>query len=124
MVGLHMTTNIQTISTETVLNLVADPRRRAILRQLRENGSVVEIEDLADVITQRTVQSNPSTETNPPIPQTDDQQITRAELHHTHLPQLADAGVIEYDSRTGTVRYRSHDRVEALLGFVSSRLEE
>lgn len=124
MVGLHMTTNIQTISTEAILHLVADPQRRTILRQLRENDSVTAIEDLTGVVTERAAQSSPSAETDPPTPRTDPQRVTRAELHHTHLPKLADAGVIEYDSRTGTVRYRSHDRVEALLGFVSSRLEE
>lgn len=119
-----MNVNTQTISTETVLHLVADPRRRTILRQLRENGGVTEIETLADVVTERTAQSSPIEEADPPTSRTDEQRIARAELYHTHLPQLADAGVIEYDSRTGTVRYRSHDRVEALLGFVSSRLEE
>ncbi|WP_050050313.1 hypothetical protein [Halostagnicola sp. A56] len=119
-----MNVNTRTISTETVLHLVADPRRRTILRQLRENGGVIEIETLADVVTERSARSSPSTETDPPTSNTDDQRIARAELHHTHLPQLADAGVIEYDSRTGTVRYRSHERVEALLGFVSRRLEE
>ncbi|AHG00113.1 hypothetical protein HALLA_16215 [Halostagnicola larsenii XH-48] len=118
-----MTTNTQTISTETILRLVADPRRRTILRQLRENDSVIAVEDLTGVATERGAQSTPRAETDPPAPRTDEQRVTRAELHHTHLPQLADAGVIEYDSRTGTVRYRSHDRVEALLGFVSSRLE-
>ncbi|SFS46911.1 DUF7344 domain-containing protein [Halostagnicola kamekurae] len=119
-----MNVNTQTISTETVLHLVADPRRRTILHQLRENGGVIEIEALADVVAERTARSSPIEETDPPTARTDDQRLTRAELHHTHLPKLADAGVIEYDSRTGTVRYRSHDRVEALLGFVSRRLEE
>lgn len=36
-------------------------------------------------------------------------------LHHIHIPKLADAGILEYDARHRTVRYRGHDRLEASL---------
>lgn len=52
----------------------------------------------------------------------DDQPPTeavRARLHHVHLPKLADCGLVEYDSRSNTVRYHPDDRVEELLEFVS-----
>jgi len=32
-------------------------------------------------------------------------EAVRAELHHVHLPKLADCDLVEYDSRSGTVRY-------------------
>lgn len=35
-----------------------------------------------------------------------------ARLHHSTLPKLADAGVVDYDPRTGTVRYRGHPLVD------------
>ncbi len=34
------------------------------------------------------------------------------DLQHTHLPKLADAGVLEYDIRSQVIRYRGHDRLE------------
>lgn len=111
-----MTPNTQTPSTETLLELVADPRRRMILRHLSENGDgAVALDELTGTIAtgggQEMVRHAPGD--------------TRAsvELHHTHLPKLAGAGLIEYDQRSETIRYRSHDRLEALLEFVSARLE-
>ncbi|WP_435177938.1 DUF7344 domain-containing protein [Halorussus sp. AFM4] len=38
-----------------------------------------------------------------------------AQLHHRHLPKLADAGVIEYDARSETVRYKGDSLTEELL---------
>lgn len=29
-------------------------------------------------------------------------------LHHVHLPKLAKCGLVDYDSRSGTVRYSRH----------------
>ncbi|WP_438267123.1 DUF7344 domain-containing protein [Haladaptatus salinisoli] len=39
----------------------------------------------------------------------------RINLHQRHLPKLADHNVIEYDSRSQTIRYRGSDRLEILL---------
>lgn len=39
----------------------------------------------------------------------------RIRLHHCDLPKLADHGVIDYDPRSGDVRYHPNDRIEALL---------
>lgn len=33
-------------------------------------------------------------------------------LHHFHLPKLVDAGLVEYDARSGAVSYRSHPLLE------------
>lgn len=45
-------------------------------------------------------------------------------LHHTILPKLADAGLVDYDARSRTAHYRSHPAVEAWLNHVSEREEE
>ena len=36
-------------------------------------------------------------------------------LCHRHLPKMADYGLIDYNWQEGTIRYRSSDRLEALL---------
>lgn len=40
---------------------------------------------------------------------------TVVRLHHSTFPGLADAGLIEYDSRSSTVRYHEDQDVEKLL---------
>jgi DNA-binding transcriptional ArsR family regulator len=41
-------------------------------------------------------------------------------LHHNHLPKLADAGIVEYDARSETVRYRGGPAVSDWLDLVQS----
>ncbi|GAB7019782.1 ArsR/SmtB family transcription factor [Halostagnicola bangensis] len=120
-----MDANTQTISTETILQLVAHPRRRTILHQLRETGDmVVPIDELTAAVAIQRTGPSPKSATNTPLSRnSEDNTSDKAELHHNHLPKLADAGVIEYDRYDGTVRYRSHDRVEALLEYISTHLE-
>lgn len=95
------------------LRLIADRHRRILLDHLRE-ASVTTRDDLADVL--RRVDSDPESDT--------DGETRRCRfavgLHHTHLPALADAGVIEYDPDDGTVVYRPDERVERLLDALST----
>lgn len=39
-------------------------------------------------------------------------------LHHSALPALADAGLVEYDSQTNTVRNRDGSRLESALDLL------
>ncbi|MFC4548938.1 MULTISPECIES: DUF7344 domain-containing protein [Halorussus] len=39
-------------------------------------------------------------------------------LHHSVLPQLAEAGLVDYDARTNAVRYRGHPALEMCLNEV------
>ncbi|SIR86928.1 hypothetical protein SAMN05421858_4195 [Haladaptatus litoreus] len=39
----------------------------------------------------------------------------RIQLHHCHLPKMAAYNLIEYDSRSQTIRYHGDNRVETLL---------
>lgn len=54
---------------------------------------------------------------------TRDTESLRVELHHHHLPKLENAGLIEYDDRTETVRYYPNERIEKLHQFVTTELE-
>ena len=48
-------------------------------------------------------------------------ESAKAELHHVHLPKLAEHGLVEYDARSGAVRYQPDERVEALVQFLAER---
>lgn len=39
-------------------------------------------------------------------------------LYHSHLPKLADAGLIKHDSRSETVRYPENEMVEGILDVI------
>jgi hypothetical protein len=45
----------------------------------------------------------------------DDVSVDVVDLHHNHLPRLADAGVVDYDPRSKTIRTWGDDRVETCL---------
>jgi hypothetical protein len=50
-----------------------------------------------------------------------DRERTLVGLHHVTLPKLEEAGVVEYDARTETVRYRGDPLVEECLRLVIER---
>ena len=44
-----------------------------------------------------------------------DESQARHYLHHSTLPKLADTGILDYDAKRKTVRYRGQPAVEQLL---------
>ncbi|SFS10760.1 hypothetical protein SAMN05216559_3800 [Halomicrobium zhouii] len=47
----------------------------------------------------------------------------RSSLHHTHLPKLDDAEVVEYDPDDGTVQYRGDPHIEQWVDQID-RIDE
>lgn len=78
------------LSVEDALGLLTSGRRRRLLRYLLE-----ETEDGDDLgaIAAHLARDDPL-----------DKPTIEATLVHLHLPKCADAGVLEYDHRSGTVR--------------------
>jgi hypothetical protein len=109
-----MNTHTQTVSTEELLQLIANPVRRAALGYLVENG------DAAVGLEQLVVGA--ADHGAPSVARATHERTSR-ELYHVHLPKLADIGVVDFDRRHGTVRYRPDEVLEALLTFVSATLE-
>ncbi|MFC7079893.1 ArsR/SmtB family transcription factor [Halorussus caseinilyticus] len=100
---------------DTVFRALAHPLRREVLGLLsRREDDVAELSELAELL--RDVREG----------RTDEQ--LRVALHHNHLPILREAGLIEYDARTGTVRYRASppatELVSAALESDASRAPE
>jgi spore cortex formation protein SpoVR/YcgB (stage V sporulation) len=87
------------------LALVADRRRRRLLEHLQHTGEV-QIDDLVDRLYQAEAAA-------------DDRQTSRKQLavhlNHTHLPKLAEYGVVDHDHDRGTVEYRPDAQIEAVL---------
>lgn len=95
-------------SLDACLRLVADRHRRRIIHHLRhEANGTTTFDDLVDHMPRRA----PDAKDGPP----QDREALAIQLHHTHLPQLADHGVVEFDHRTGVVRYHPDERVETVL---------
>lgn len=84
-------------------SLLADRYRRDALRYFRDASSdVASLSDVAETI------SDPG-----------ETEQARLELHHTALPWLDDADVVDYDARSKTVRYREHPDLELLIQSIA-----
>ena len=98
------------LSLDALLDILANQRRRYLLEYLWERpdgvGSFEEAtkHTIAEIGRKQGYQPNH-----------DDIQV---DLQQHHLPKLADAGIIEYDIRSQTIRYRDHDRLEEIYDRV------
>lgn len=87
-------------SFDDVFDLLAATRRRYAIHYLsKTDDGVATLEDLVDAV------ASWETETSPGDVPDDFRRRVEASLHHTHLPKLADANIIDYDSRSESVRY-------------------
>jgi DNA-binding HxlR family transcriptional regulator len=95
-------------SLDECLQVVADRHRRRIIHHLRhEPTGTTTFDDLVEQISSRASDSKDGPPQN--------RETLAVRLQHTHLPKLADYGVIEYEHRTGAVRYLSDEQVETVL---------
>ena len=84
--------------TDGARERLVDGWNRRIIGYLREvEDGTGSLDGLIDHVIER--------EPNPPAP---DRETVAYELVHVHLPTLAEYGVVEFDERTETIRYRSH----------------
>lgn len=93
---------------DACLRLVSDKHRRVVIHHLRsEAAGESTLDDLTDRLhsSERALGSG----------RCPDRDQLAIKLTHTHLPKLAEYGVVEYDLRSGAVRYQPDDRVESVL---------
>lgn len=83
---------------EAIFGCLLDPRRRFVLYYLQDHETTT-VDELARQVA--------AWETGVPLEEVDADRHRRivTELVHTHLPKLAEALFIEYDHRSGSVRY-------------------
>jgi hypothetical protein len=95
-------------SLDACLHLLADKHRRRIIHHLRDEATSTTT--LTDLVEQ--IQSRPPDSQNGPL---EDRDALTIQLHHTHLPTLADYGVVDFEHTTGAVRYHPDEQVETVL---------
>lgn len=116
MVGLPMNRSKPAVSPDVALRLLAEQRRRKVLRFLANNGEKpVPLDNLAAKITDGESTGNEE--------EMDSYDSVVTSLYHSHLPKLQEAGLVEFDRQDSTVRYRRHEDVEGLLDHVDTSFE-
>ena len=98
------------LSKDKIFHLLQTPRRRHVLRYLKENGGVAEMRDIAEQVAawenETTVQALTS----------DERQRVYIPLYQSHLPKLDEEGIIEYNQSRGTVeRTKLADQLDQYL---------
>lgn len=86
------------LSTEDLFDALAPAERRRVLRCLSDSEFMMSLADLAAGAAALETDEDPAAVT-------DDEGPERAEirLHHVHVPKLADAGLVDYDTRSKMV---------------------
>lgn len=99
-----------------LLSILSDHQRRSVLYYVRRT-EICDIDELA-----RHVASESGTV---PERRIDDERFerTKARLLHSDLPQLRDAGIIEYDRRNGSIRYREPSQTLTILLRICAEFE-
>lgn len=105
----------------TVMGLLADQRRRALLGYLERADGAATLTEVAEAIATETGNPDPRAMSDLAGVSSRDVREVRISLHHLHVPKLAAAGAIDYDSETETLTLRERgrtllDRREAVCG--------
>lgn len=108
----HQSTSSDHLTKAQVVGLLQHRHRRAVIAFLkREQTGRARFDDLVEYVLSTSPREDSSA---------DRRQQIKIGLLHNHLPRLADAGLLEYDRRSETVRYWGDSRFEPFLEAVSS----
>jgi len=101
------------ISPDTILSAVANEHRRAILDAL-DNASekTLEYDVLVDRVADRVRDEDAKWESD------EHRQRVRIALHHTHLPKLDEARIIDYEGETDNIRFTGGELEQKILTLV------
>ena len=78
---------------DSLYRVLANQRRRQVIRLLAERDDPTTVADLTDRVRAADAGLDPS-----------DRDRVALELHHSHLPMMDDAGVVEYDGEDRVAR--------------------
>ncbi|MDF9746964.1 DUF7344 domain-containing protein [Natrinema salsiterrestre] len=97
-------------AVDTALDLLANQRRRGVLEYLEESGGSAPLTELAVEIAAQEAGAEPNAISDHGDVSARDRRAVRISLHHTHIPKLANADVVDYDTATETVTLRERGR--------------
>ena len=99
---------------DRILRALSHPRRRLLLYYLRENDPV-DIEDAAAQIA-----AWERGETPDDVPEEAKGNVLTS-LYHGHVPKLTKRGIVDYDQRSGAIRFQDPpEELETLLELARS----
>ncbi|MFC7046302.1 hypothetical protein ACFQH6_13585 [Halobacteriaceae archaeon GCM10025711] len=99
------------LSLDAAFDVLSDRRRRFVLHYLMdEPDEPVTTDELVDKVLEWEADDDRGD---------DYRQRVTVNLHHVHLPKLADANVVDYDPRSETVRYWGQPVVEEYAEHVA-----
>jgi len=107
-----MSRNQESLSQDTVFELLSSPRRRFILYYLRRHGGESTIDELTTEIAAW------ENDLAPEELSRQDEKRVYVSLYQTHIPKFEDEGVINYDSEEGIVQLT--DRAEELDPYLET----
>lgn len=102
------------VSLDRILSAVANDHRRAVLNSLISAEGTVEFDGLVDRVGD--VLGDDDAEREPD----DRRQRIRIALHHTHLPKLQEARMIDYDAEAGYIQFVGGELEQDLLTMVDA----
>lgn len=106
---------VSSLSLDSALNLLADYDRRRLLGYLvRDPDGTATVDELVDHLVRKRAERTG---------ESPDPERVETALHHVHIPKLADSGVVEFDDRSGEIRYWGEDRLEAWFDRIRSHEE-
>ncbi|MBZ6496220.1 DUF7344 domain-containing protein [Natrinema longum] len=97
-------------AVETALDLLANQRRYAVLDHLEGAGGSATLTELAVEIATRETRTEPNVISDHADVSPRDRRAVSISLHHTHIPKLASADVVDYATETETVTLRDRGR--------------
>lgn len=96
-VAQSASSDAETVSLDAIFDILTDQRRRYTLHCLEKYENPMTLADLADEIA---VWENETEIANIPA---EDVKYVYTSLYHTHIPKMADAGIVEYDQEQDMV---------------------
>jgi len=90
------------LSQDTAFDLLSNVRRRFVLQRLQDRPDGIELSELAEEL------AATENDADPDELSAQQRKRTYVSLYQTHIPKLAEAGVVEYDADTGMVYPTAH----------------